>query len=65
MNDRRVVHPVAREVEQEIAHENKHVLLVIDNCPGHPRDLNLSNISIKFPPPVCAMINYVCASINY
>ena len=31
--------------------KNWHVLLVVDNCPAHPHDYQMSNITIKFLPP--------------
>ena len=31
---------------KKLASKNRHVLLVIDNCPAHPHYLNLSNIKL-------------------
>ena len=36
---------------RKIVSTKRSVLLIIDNCPAHPRNLELSNISIKFLPP--------------
>ena len=35
----------------KLARERRHVLALIDNCPAHPVDLSLSNITVKFLPP--------------
>ena len=31
--------------------QNRKFLLLIDNCPAHPRDIQLSNVRIEFLPP--------------
>ena len=36
---------------QKLLSQKRTILLVIDNCTAHPRNLELSNINIKFLPP--------------
>eukprot|EP00731_Ephydatia_muelleri_P031162 Em0022g676a len=36
---------------RNLSSNNRHILLVIDNCSAHPHDLNLTNIRIVFLPP--------------
>lgn len=35
---------------QKLAYQNRHILLIVDNCRAHPH-LNCTNISLKFLPP--------------
>ena len=31
--------------------KSRNVLLIVDNCPAHPKDVDLTNITVKFLPP--------------
>ena len=44
-------HQWLQKWNRKLSGKNRHVLLVIDNCPAHPHDLQLTNITIKFLPP--------------
>ena len=44
-------HQWLQKWNRKLSGKNRHVLLVIDNCPTHPHDLQLTNITIKFLPP--------------
>ena len=35
----------------KFSQEGRNILLILDNCPAHPRHLAFSNITIKFLPP--------------
>jgi hypothetical protein len=35
---------------RKLIKENRNVLLFLDNCGAHPKDLNFSNIKIQFLP---------------
>jgi hypothetical protein len=41
------------EWDHELQEENRQILVVVDNCPSHPKDLNtkLKNINLQFLPP--------------
>jgi hypothetical protein len=38
-------------LEQRIKAKNRKILLVVDNCPAHPHNQDLSNIKLVFLPP--------------
>ena len=40
-----------RKWSKKLMVEKRSVLLIINNCPAHPRDLDIPHIIIKFLPP--------------
>ena len=38
-------------LDSKFLKENQKVMLIIDNCPAHPRIGNLSNVCLIFLPP--------------
>lgn len=37
--------------DKQLIRENRHILLLVDNCPAHPHLSNLKNIKLEFFPP--------------
>ena len=42
---------IVKKWNRQFSKEKRNILLIIDNCPAHPRHLSFSNITIKFLPP--------------
>ena len=40
-----------QDLDQYFARKQKHVLLFVDNCPAHPKDVKLNFIKLAFFPP--------------
>ena len=42
---------IVKKWNAKFSREGRHILLILDNCPAHPRHLSFSNITMKFLPP--------------
>ena len=40
-----------KKLDQYFAKKNKKVLLFVDNCPAHPKDVELDFVKVVFFPP--------------
>jgi hypothetical protein len=40
-----------KNLDAEMARKKRSILLLIDNCPAHPKDVSLKNIRVEFLPP--------------
>lgn len=48
------------EWDKELRGQNKHILLLVDNCSAHPQNVNLTNIELAFFPPNTTAILQPC-----
>jgi hypothetical protein len=46
------------EWDEKMRDDNRFILLIVDNCPSHPKDLKsqLTNIELVYLPPNCTSV---------
>lgn len=40
-----------KDLDQKMVKTNRKILLFVDNCPAHPKNVNLKNVELAFLPP--------------